>query len=201
MGFFMYENIWLILIFITVLVGILLLFNPIPFKKIQMTLRNIQIFFRLIINALFYFIFSYLTVFISMLIISLSEDGAFFETLDKPVIITALLSTISTYLIGLYYSSKDSSETMEKLIFFVITISIAVFAFVFAREVFFVDKVMNISKLVNLTHLMLFMSFVFTFLVKVDLKDLSKNIAMQKKADEIREKEKVDLPSGKSLEL
>lgn len=159
-------------------------------------IETITIGGRLLYESIFYFIFSYLTIFISIFTIKVVEGGEYINVFFKPEIIAAFLAAIPTYLIGIHYAAEDNRKYMKNILLLIIVVSVALFGIVFN-----VKTINDMGTVENLTYIMLFISLIFTLALKVDYKEFKNDIATQKKADESREKEEVNLPSGKKLKV
>ncbi len=151
---------------------------------------------RLLYDSFIYFLFSYITIFISILTIKLVDSGKIENVLHKPEIISAFLATIPTYLIGIHYMTSDEKKDLKFTLLLLIVISIALFGIIFNVKV-----IKDMETVEYLTYTMLLISLLFTFLSKVNFKDFKSDIRTQHKADKSREKKEIVLPNGRTISI
>ncbi|MDD3506190.1 MAG: hypothetical protein PHX65_06540 [Sulfurimonas sp.] len=151
---------------------------------------------RLLYDSFIYFLFSYITIFISILTIKLVDNGKIENVLHKPEIISAFLATIPTYLIGIHYMTNDEKKDLKFILLILIVISIALFGIIFNVKV-----IKDMETVEYLTYTMLLISLLFTFLSKVNFKDFKSDIKTQRKADQSRERKEVVFPNGKTISI
>jgi len=143
---------------------------------------------RLLYDSIIYFLFSYITIFISILTIKIVDSSKIENVLHKPEIIAAFLATIPTYLIGIHYMTSDEKKDLKVVLLLLIVISIALFGIIFN-----VKGIKDMETVEYLTYAMLLISLLFTFLSKVNFKDFKNDIKTQYKADKSREKKEIVL--------
>lgn len=159
-------------------------------------IKNIKIGARLLYESVFYFMFSYITIFISIFTIKVVEGNEIVKVFIKPEIILAFLAAIPTYLIGIHYMAHDNKKKSKNILLLTIVISIALFGIVFN-----VKTIKDIRTIEYMTYTMLLISLVFTLLLKVDFSELNDDIKRQNRADISREKTEKVLPDGRKISL
>ena len=158
--------------------------------------KNVYIGLQLLYESVFYFLFSYLTIFISIFTIKVVQGNEFENVLFTNEVILSFLATIPTYLIGVYYMTHDNLKIIKKALMFFVVISIALFGIVFN-----VSTIKDMDTIIYITYSMLILSLIFTIISKVNLQDFKNNIQIQRQANDSRERTETTLPNGNVLSI
>jgi len=151
----------------------------------------ISVIWTFVSNTLMYFIFSFLTIGLSVLTILLFKDTNITQILISDTIISSLAGAIPCYLIAMYYGLEVSNKKTKKFILLLLIISIALFGI--ANNI---GDVVNKKLFYSILYGMLIISIFLTFFYQEHILELKQGWKSVRDDNQIGEDLESSSPTG-----